>query len=181
MGCLPQHGLTSGAMSPPRIQTRKPRAAESQHANLTCAPLGQPRQQFLNASLLTGDKQPPQKRWDLGWRTAADCFSLFLGIQYTIQMGLYDLYNQGNFTDSISLFKLPQQKNIESVEIKSVSWRAGQKLIQAPHQAIRTINIFMNFFPNLDTNPLLKTCSMAFDITVFKVVTSLNCALLRNL
>ncbi|XP_070085703.1 ubiquitin carboxyl-terminal hydrolase 25-like isoform X8 [Equus caballus] len=39
---IPQHGVPSGAMSAPGIQTRKPWAAEAERANLTTAPPGQP-------------------------------------------------------------------------------------------------------------------------------------------
>ena len=48
MGRLPQHGLPSGALSAPGIQTGKPRAAEAKRAHLTAAPLGWPRNTFLN-------------------------------------------------------------------------------------------------------------------------------------
>ena len=41
MGRLPQHGLPSGVMSAPRIQTSKPHATEVEHAHLTAAPPGQ--------------------------------------------------------------------------------------------------------------------------------------------
>ena len=44
MGRLPQHGLPSGAMSAPGIQTSEPRAAEAERAHLTTAPLGHPSQ-----------------------------------------------------------------------------------------------------------------------------------------
>ena len=38
MGCLPQHGLPSGAMSAPRIPTGEPRAAKKQKNKLNrCA------------------------------------------------------------------------------------------------------------------------------------------------
>ena len=40
MGRLPQHGVPSGAMSAPGIQTGEPQAAESEHAHLTAAPSG---------------------------------------------------------------------------------------------------------------------------------------------
>ena len=42
MGCLPQHGLTSGAMSASGIQTGEPRAAEVERVHLTSGPLGLP-------------------------------------------------------------------------------------------------------------------------------------------
>ena len=35
-----QHGVPSGPMSAPGIQTSEPQAAEVEHANLTAAPLG---------------------------------------------------------------------------------------------------------------------------------------------
>ena len=54
-GTLPQHGLTSGARSAPRIQTCKSRAAEVEHANLTTMPPGQP----LNSPPLTSLLIPP--------------------------------------------------------------------------------------------------------------------------
>ena len=41
-GCLPQHGLPSGAMSIPGIRTGEPRAAKAERAHLTTAPPGQP-------------------------------------------------------------------------------------------------------------------------------------------
>ena len=41
-GMLPQHGLTNGARSAPRIRTCKPRATEVECSNLTTTPLGQP-------------------------------------------------------------------------------------------------------------------------------------------
>ena len=42
VGCLPQHGLMSSAMSAPGIQTGGPRAAKAERVNLTTVPLGQP-------------------------------------------------------------------------------------------------------------------------------------------
>ena len=42
MRCLPQHGLPSGAMSAPGIQTREPWAAEVECAHLIAAPWGWP-------------------------------------------------------------------------------------------------------------------------------------------
>ena len=44
VGHLPQHGLTSGAMSAPGMQTGKPRAAGVERANLTTAPPAGPHQ-----------------------------------------------------------------------------------------------------------------------------------------
>ena len=38
MGCLPQHGVPSGAMSAPGIQTGEPQAAEVEPAHFTTAP-----------------------------------------------------------------------------------------------------------------------------------------------
>ena len=46
MGCLPQHGLPSGAMSAPGIQTGKPRDADAEHVHLTALPPGQPLSKF---------------------------------------------------------------------------------------------------------------------------------------
>ena len=40
MGRLPQHGLTTGAMSAPGIRTSEPRAAEVECSHLTAAPPG---------------------------------------------------------------------------------------------------------------------------------------------
>ena len=42
VGCLPQHGLTSGAMSTPGIQTGGPRAVEVEREHLTAGPPGRP-------------------------------------------------------------------------------------------------------------------------------------------
>ena len=51
MGRLPQHGLPSGAMSTPGIQTGKPRAAEAERVHLTAAPPGRPPALFLKEVL----------------------------------------------------------------------------------------------------------------------------------
>uniref|UniRef100_A0A9L0TN93 Biogenesis of lysosome-related organelles complex 1 subunit 7 n=1 Tax=Equus caballus TaxID=9796 RepID=A0A9L0TN93_HORSE len=50
-----QHGLTSGAMSTPGIQTSKPWAAEAEHAHLTAVPPGRPELTvlILNTQLLS--------------------------------------------------------------------------------------------------------------------------------
>ena len=42
VGCLPQRGLPSGAMSAPGIRISKPQAEEVEDAKLTAAPLGGP-------------------------------------------------------------------------------------------------------------------------------------------
>ena len=42
MGHLPQHGVSSGAMSAPRIRTSEPLAAEAGRVHLTAVPPGQP-------------------------------------------------------------------------------------------------------------------------------------------
>uniref|UniRef100_A0A9L0SS17 TPD52 like 2 n=1 Tax=Equus caballus TaxID=9796 RepID=A0A9L0SS17_HORSE len=42
VGCLPQHGLPSSAMSAPWIRTGEPRATKAERAHLTAASLGQP-------------------------------------------------------------------------------------------------------------------------------------------
>ena len=40
VGCLPQHGVPSGAMSAPGIRTCEPRAAEAECVHLTAVPPG---------------------------------------------------------------------------------------------------------------------------------------------
>ena len=41
-GSPAQHGLPSGAMSTPGIQTGEPQATKAEHAHLTAAPPGRP-------------------------------------------------------------------------------------------------------------------------------------------
>ena len=47
VGCLPQHGLTSGAMSAPGIRTSEPCATKVESAHLTAAPPGWPPDSFV--------------------------------------------------------------------------------------------------------------------------------------
>ena len=51
MGRLPQHGLPSGAMSTPGIQTSEPRATKEECGNLTPVPLSRPQKYILNNAI----------------------------------------------------------------------------------------------------------------------------------
>ena len=50
MGRLPQHGVSSGAMSAPRIRTSELRAMEAERVHLTAVPPGQPQQMSIYIS-----------------------------------------------------------------------------------------------------------------------------------
>ena len=55
VGHLPQHGMPSGAMSAPRLQTGKPRAAEAERRYLTAVPPGWPQGYASLQGVLVGE------------------------------------------------------------------------------------------------------------------------------
>ena len=60
MGRLPQHGLPSGAMSAPGVQTGEPQAAEAERSYLTAVPPGQPPVLIFFSEYVLGHLSDPQ-------------------------------------------------------------------------------------------------------------------------
>ena len=70
VGRLPQHGVPSGAMSTPGIQTVESQAAEAERAHLTAAPPGRPPKTLTPLPLHTSTTHSGKK-----WSSALDKLS----------------------------------------------------------------------------------------------------------